>query len=334
MTLNWFVRIATLVFSAGLALAGNSVTTALGGPRLGLIFDRAAGDMRSIGGIPGAAITGDPLRLGFLISSAEASPAQDSALVVKARPYSVVLVRASGADWVATPLGVPPAPESIAYSPGGSAAALYYRDGLVEILTGLPAAPAVAGSIDLSGLPAVSAMAVSDAGSFVLVAAGQAEPVSLYRAALNSAPSLLGSFRSVSSVRLFDGGTQALVADVLANTVYQISDPAGAAVTQVLGSAQDGIQGLVAADADSSGRRVFAALGNGTILIFDRSGGATSAIDCACKPTGLYRLAGAAAFRLTELSAGPLQVLDGNSVPRIVAVPPPAQAAALPEGRR
>ena len=54
----------------------------------------------------------------------------------------------------------------------------------------------------------------------------------------------------------------------------------------------------------------------------------------ACTPTGLFRLAGAAAFRLTEPAAGPLQVLDASGVPRIVAVPPPIQATARPEGRR
>ena len=334
MTSNCFVRITTLVFSAGLALAANSAPTALSGPRLGLIFDRAAANLRSISGIPGAATTGDPLSLGFLISNAAISPAQDSALVVKTRPYSVALVRASGGDWAAAQLDVPPAPELMAYSPGGSAAALYYRDGLVRILTGLPQAAVVAGTIDLSGLPAVTAMAVSDTGGFVLIAVGQAEPVSLFRAAPGSAPSLIGSYRSVSSMRLFDGGRQALVADVLANTVYDVADPAGTSVSQVVASAQDGIQGLVAADADSSGRRVFAALSSGTIMIFDRNGGATTAIDCACTPTGLYRLAGPAAFRLTELSSGPLEVLDANNAPRVVVVPPPAQAAALPEGRR
>jgi hypothetical protein len=223
----------------------------------------------------------------------------------------------------------------MAYSPGGSAAALYYAAGRVLILTGLPAAPAIAGEIDVSTLPApVTAMAVNDTGSQVLLAAGQTGSVSLYHIAVNSAPSLVASFRSVSSVRLFDAGQQALVTDTLASTVYRITDPAGAAVTQVVASEGDGIQGLIAADTDAAGQRVFAAAGNGTVFIFDRNGGPATTLDCACTPTGLFRLAGAATFRLTELAGGPLQVLDANAAPRIVAVPPPAQAAALPEGRR
>jgi len=329
-------RTLTAVFTVGLAFAGSSTVTGLSGPRLGLVFDRAAGALRPISGIPGAAVTGEPLSVGFVISRAEISPAQDAALVVKARGSAVALIRASGGDWVAASLdGVQPGPASMAYSPGGSAAALYYAAGRVLILTGLPAAPAIAGEIDVSTLPApVTAMAVNDTGSQVLLAAGQTGSVSLYHIAVNSAPSLVASFRSVSSVRLFDAGQQALVTDTLASTVYRITDPAGAAVTQVVASEGDGIQGLIAADTDAAGQRVFAAAGNGTVFIFDRNGGPATTLDCACTPTGLFRLAGAATFRLTELAGGPLQVLDANAAPRIVAVPPPAQAAALPEGRR
>ena len=125
-----------------------------------------------------------------------------------------------------------------------------------------------------------------------------------------------------------------MVTDTLAATVYRVTDPAGAAVTQVVASSSDGIQGLIAAGTDSTGQRVFAAVGTGTVFIFDRTGGPATTVDCGCTPTGLFRLAGAAAFRLTEFAGGPLQVLDASSVPRIVAVPPPVRAAVLPEGRR
>lgn len=248
----------------------------------------------------------------------------------------MALIRAASGDWVSASIdGVQPAPDSMAFSPGGSAAALYYAAGRVQILTGLPAAPRVGGELDVSSLPApVTAMAVDDTGSFLLMAAGQAGSVSLYLVPMGSAPSLVGSFRSVSSVRLFNAGKQALVTDTLATSIYRVTDPAGAAVTQLVASESDGIQGLVAADTDSSGQRVFAAVGTGTVYIFDRSGGPPTTLDCACTPTGLFRLAGTATFRLTEPAGGPLQVLDANAAPRIVAVPPPARVATIPEGRR
>jgi hypothetical protein len=315
MTSSLLVRTLTAVISVSLAYAGN---------------------LRPISGIPGAATTGDPLTVGFMISRAEISPAQDAALVVKARVSSVALVHAVGNDWVVTPLaGVQPSPEIMVFSPNGSAAALYYAAGQVQILTGLPANPTVASEINVSGLAVpVTAMAVDDAGSFLLLAGGPAESVSLYRVSIDSASSLLASFRGVSSVRLFNGSQQALVTDTLAATVYQVSGLAGAAVTQVVASPSDGLEGLIGAETDSTGQRVFAAVGTGTVFIFDRSGSPPVTLDCACAPTGLFRLAGGSAFRLTEISDGPLQVLDAGSSPRIVAVPPPSRAVALPEVRR
>jgi len=52
MTSSLLVRTFTAVLSAGFAFAGSSIVTTLGGPRLGLVFDRAAGGLRPIGGIP------------------------------------------------------------------------------------------------------------------------------------------------------------------------------------------------------------------------------------------------------------------------------------------
>ena len=226
MISSLLMRTSVAVLSAGLAFAGDNTATAAG-PRLGLVLDSAAGSLRPIGGIPGAAITGEPLRLGFAISRAAFSPAQDAALVVKASDSSLVLVRAVGGAWVASSLdAVQPAPDLMAFSPGGSAAALYYAAGRVQILTGLPDAANVAGELDVSGLPApVTAMAVDDAGSFLLMAAGQAESVSLYRAPMGSPPSQVTMFRSVSALRLFDAGRKALVTDAIAATVYQVADP-------------------------------------------------------------------------------------------------------------
>ena|SRR5208337_1868951 len=327
MTSVSLVRTWAAVLWASLACAGSNIPPTLSGPRLGLVFDRAAENLRPVTGIPGAAMTGAPLPLGFPISSAAISPAQDAALVVKAAGSSVALVRASGGDWVVTEVdGVQPAPASMVFSPGGTAAALYYAAGHVQILTGLPAAASAPVEIDISTLPApVTALAVDDAGSYVLVAAGQAESVSLYRVRASAPPILLGSFRSVSSVRLFNGGQQALVTDTLAGTVYRITDPAGAVAVQVVAGEGDGIQGLVAAEADATGQRVFVADGTGTVFVFDLTGGPMTTLNCACAPTGLFRMAGAATFRLTELSGGPLQVLDASNAPRMVAVPPPQE---------
>jgi hypothetical protein len=308
----------------------------LSGPRLGLVFDSAARSLRPISGIPGAATTGAPLPLGFAIAQAEISPAQNAALVVGAHGFAVSLVRAVGGDWVVTALdGVAPAPAKMVFSANGSAAALYYTAGRVRILTGLAGTPGIGGEIDVSSLPTpVTALAVDDTGSYLLLAAGAAEAVSLYRLAASAEASQLGSFRSVAAVRLFNGSQQALVTDTLAGAVYRITDPAGAAALQMVAGAGDGIQGLVAAETDAAGQRLFAASSDGTVSISDFNGGPVTTLDCGCVPTGMFRLAGAAAFRLTELGGAPIAVLDAGSTPRIVAVPPPIRESGPREVRR
>jgi hypothetical protein len=333
MTSVSLVRTLTAVLSAGLAFGGEP---SLSGPQLGLVFDSATECLRPITGIPGAAITGAPLPLGVAISRAEISPAQDAALVVGARRSAVSLVRATGGDWVLTVLeGVQAAPARMIFSASGGAAALYYAGGRVQILTGLAGTPGIAAEVDVSSLPTpVTALAIDDAAAYLLLAAGPPEAVSLYRVEANSAASLLGSFRSVSAVRLFSAGQQALVTDTLAGAVYRIIDPAGTAALQLVAGEGDGIAGLVAAETDAGGQRVFAVSSNGTVFVSDFNGGPATTLDCNCAPTGLFRLAGPATFRLTEPGSGPIQLLDAGNTPRIVAVPPPAQQTKRPEVRR
>jgi hypothetical protein len=315
---------------------GGASAPSLSGPQLGLVFDSAAECLRPISGIPGAAITGAPLPLGVAISRAVISPAQNSALVVGARRSGVSLVRATGGDWVLTSLdGVRTAPTTMVFSSAGSAAALYYADGRVEILTGLADTPGIAAEVDVSSLPTpVTALAVDDGANYLLLAAGPPEAVSLYRVAANSAASVLGSFRSVSAVRLFSAGQQALVTDTLAGAVYRITDPAGTAALQLVAGEGGGIAGLVAAETDAAGQHVFAVSSNGIVFVSDFHGGPVTTLDCGCAPTGLFRLAAAATFRLTEPGTGPIQLLDAGSAPRIVAVPPPVQETKRPEVRR
>jgi len=326
----------TAVLSAGLAFGAGGAAPSLSGPCLGLVFDSAAQTLRPISGIPGAAITGAPLPLGIAIARAEISPAQNAALVAGARGSAIWLVRAAGGGWVVTALaGVAPAPAKMVFSASGSAAALYYTAGQVRILTGLAATPAVGAEIDVSSLPApVTALAVDDAGGYVLLAAGPAEAVSLYRVTAGAQASPIGSFRSVAAVRLFDGGRQALVTDTLAGAVYRIADPAGTAALQTVAGAGDGIQGLVAAETDAAGQRLFTASSDGTVSISDFNGGQVATLDCGCVPTGMFRMAGTAAFRLTELGNGPIELLDAGSTPRIVAVPPPIRESGPREVRR
>src|SRR5438105_2056639 len=67
-----------LIFLAGVSLSSAQVS--LSGPSLGFLFDPQAQAIRNLQGIPGSAVVGESLALGFSVTSAVFSPVQDYAL--------------------------------------------------------------------------------------------------------------------------------------------------------------------------------------------------------------------------------------------------------------
>ena len=326
MRQKWLLQMVMAVALADVAAA--QAVPALSGPTMGLVFDSSQSALRPIRGIPSAATLGDPVNLGFAIASATVSPRQDYALALKADDSSLVLVRAGGAS-VAIP-GTRPAPALMVFSPAGTTAALYDSGaGRVQILTGLPDAAAVQSDVDISALAdPVAALAVDDAGTSLLLAAGAVETVSLYRIAMDGAPQFLAAFRSVAALRLSGTGREALLADSTAGAVYRIRDLAGAGNIEMIASGRDGLGAPIAIETDSAGR-IFVADQAGNLTILDRGRGSVVSLPCGCAPAGLFRLSGTAAFRLTEPSGAPMWVLDASGADaRIVAIPPGAPPVA------
>ena len=190
------------------------------GPILGLL--PSSGGLRLVLGIPGAAMAGDALALEFGVSQAAASGGLAMAVT---QPDGRVVAIGRDAQWRAVE-GASAGPAQLLLSPEARAAALYFPDASVlEIVSGLPGAPAVTRRIDLSGLPAPpGAMAVADDGAAVAFAAG-----SLYLlgpdlprpvAAIGEAAALAFSGKDVVAA----GGDWALL----------VQDVAGAAAVRVL----------------------------------------------------------------------------------------------------
>ncbi len=325
MRQEWLLQTVLAVALAGVAAA--QAGTALSGPTMGLVFDASQSALRPIRGIPGAASLGDAVNLGFRLASATVSPRQDAALAVRADDSSVVLVRASGAEFsFASVPGARPAPALVVFNSAGTAAALYNADsGRVQILTGLLDTATVQSDVDISALAGpVAALAVDDAGASFLLAAGAPETVSLYRVAMDAAPQFLASFRSVAALRLSGTGGDALLADSAAGAVYAIRDSG----IEMIASGPDGLGAPIAIEADSAGH-VFVADQAGNVTIVDRGRGSIVSLPCGCAPAGLFRLSGAATFRLTEPSDAPMWVLDASGADaRIVAIPPGAPPVA------
>jgi hypothetical protein len=342
-----------LVLSRLCVAQGQSGST-LNGPSLGLMFDSASALIRPILGIPGATTWGAPLSTGFAVGQAAVAPGGDFALAVAKDDFRLAAVRASGGvvQWLAPAMGE--APDLIAFSPRGRAAALYYRSsGRLLVLAGLRNTTPRVVLVDTSSLPAApSLVAVSEDAAALLLAVPEGDAAGLYflpgflPAARTKSPKdvagqsreddlptssasgfgfaqRLGAFQSISALRFAGGGSDALVADEAANAVYLIQNASGPTQINILGSAQDGLSRPVAVEAMDARRVLVANAGAGKLTILYRDGTPPVSIACGCSPAVLHQLAGSSVYRLTQSSQEPMWLLDaGGNETRILTIPP------------
>lgn len=295
---------------AGAALA-QAPSGRISGPVLGLVFDRAAGAVRPLAGIPGAATLGAPLAQGSGLQNAAVSGEAAYAIAQETESGNVVVVSSNGRSQLA---GAAPGSNAVV-SPRGAAAVLYSKDSTTaQVFTGMPDAPQLAWQIDL-GTPPLS-LAVSDDGATLVAILPQgrtAQAAMLYRA--GSAGQILLSDRRFSAIQFIPGTSQLIAA---ASSTLVVISPTS---TEVLARGREGFRGIAAVGASSDGAKIFAAAAAGGITIFDRTTGLQSAVACSCAVTGLARLRGNAVFRLNERIDGPIWLLDADAPePRVVFV--------------
>jgi hypothetical protein len=334
------------------------------------MFDSASAAIRPILGIPGAATLGAPLDAGFAVGQAVVAPGGDFALAVAKDDFSLAVVRGSSGVVRNFAPAMGEVPDLIAFSPGGSSAALYYRtSGRLLVLSGLRSQAPQAVEADTSSLPAAAGLvAVSEDAASLLLAVRQGESTGLYllpnrppvgrstspmdhaaaalrndlsasRSPVRAVVQRVGAFQSVSALRFAGGGSDALAADGAANAVYLVQNASGAAQITALGSAQDGLSKPVAVEAMDARRVLVANAGANKLTILYRDGTPALSISCGCSPEVLQQLAGNSVYRLTETSGKPMWLLDaGGTEMRILAVPPDRSqtvpAAAAEGGQR
>jgi hypothetical protein len=125
--------------------------TFLSGPVEGFTFDPPTQSFRALIGLPGSALFGPALATGF-----------DSGWVAPHKNYAIgfqqgncLLVSSLDSDQISTTsiAGLSGQPEAITWSADGSVAVLYSRTGAwLQVLSGLPDAPQMGASVDLSSL--------------------------------------------------------------------------------------------------------------------------------------------------------------------------------------
>jgi hypothetical protein len=316
-----------------MVLAASGVLAAqqgkLTGPVAGFVFDGPGRVMRPIQGVPGASLLGDPVSFGFDVAAVFVSPRQDSALVV-GLDDSLHLFRLNGGAPTEVSLGgITGVPQRVIFSPSGTAAALV-ASGTARVLTGLPSAATLTGAVKVPdpGPAAVPArgsrpvhtpsesLALSDDGMYLLtVAGGSARLLSVHGQNRNLLPA-----QADALVAFAAGGHDAAVMDSLAGLTL-VRDAAGTAGTQVLAAPDDGLAGPAGLAFSQDKQTLYVASAKAkSVAAFSLAGGSRTAIGCSCTPSTLAPLGNL--FRLTELTTGPLWLLDTSSAnPRTVFVP-------------
>ena len=299
----------------------------IAGPSAGFVFDGSNHVLRGIRGIPGAALIGDSVDFGFQPAWASVSPALDSAVVADAQGALHLFQLNGGQAAEHTVDGIASA-QHVVFSPSGTAAVLYGGSS-VQMIKGLPGAPAVAGTLSLGqdASPQFAAaslgktrrstgepLAVSDDGAYLLLVSGGGLRI----------VGVAGDNRKLTDVTagtlaaFAPGGHDAALVDPETG-VALIHDAAGASAPQPLSGSQTGLPDAVAFSPDGS--KVFVASAAArTVSAIDVSSGAATTLACDCTPAGLVRMG--SVFRLNEFSSGPLWLLDATAAtPRLVFVP-------------
>jgi hypothetical protein len=311
--------VAILLATSAVPLCGQPGQ--VGGPVIGFVFDGSVRALRPILGIPGASTLGDPLDAGFQISSVTVAPHQNSAIAIDSRGTLHLLRLGSGVAEVqcgACPLTA----TGVTFSPAGSAVALYAA-GRVQIVTGLPDAPAAGASFEVRGSDAphggsaAPVMALSDDGAWLLVSA----LVSVDLLAANGGPRQLLKTGAYALVAFAAGGHDAAVADFRRSALTVIRDVAGASTEQPL-AVPEGMRHVRALAFSSDGSRLFLANpAERSVAVVEIASGTLKTVACDCAPAELTAMG--KVMRLDEGLAGPLWLLDagGTAEPRVVFVP-------------
>ncbi len=290
----------------------------------GFVFDPEARGLRPLLGSPGAATIGEPLPAGVDLRHAAVSADGDYALAIAGDGRGLLAILQLSGTTSVRPLGAAAsAGDALGLSPLGSYAVLYQRAAQsLQVVKGLPGAPGLAQRLDVAHLGGpLSAFAIDDRGT-VLAAAPAGDTSQIYVFEKDGAAHLISTVHHAADLA-FINGLDAVVADDRDHKVYLLRFVTGVTATLPLAGEAQGLASPLAVAVSRDQRRVYVANGGSAeIVAINLSDGVAARYACPCSPSAMRRLSGAAVFRLTEPSDGPLWLFDGDlAQPRIVFVP-------------
>lgn len=313
-------------------LTRNSESTGLtfAPPLMGYVFDAAAGQVRMLAGIPGAARVADPVKLDFKMAHAAIGAGGTS--VVASVPDGASLIVVSRLDAQASTTTVENSMgdfDLAAFNDSGTAVIVYGSVcKCIQIIDGLPDAPHVNRRIDAASLPgSVQALALGDDASIAAVAVAKSEDGS------SPAQIMLFDLRGDSAPRPVIIGASSLAFTPNGNDLA-ISGPDSGSVS--LSRNGDGPVNVAGVPVEGYGKEItspgaVAFAGDGLLLIADRAGfvhvvdlktNQRNSVPCICIPDSMERLKEKSIYRLTGMETGAVWIFDGSRTePRTVFVP-------------
>lgn len=296
---------------------------------MGYVFDATGHGIRPILGIPGNSRIGEPLELGFAITKAVILPQQGHAIVDRPESAELSVIELAGRTAPVHIAGTASLPTAVRASAEGSAAAIYYgAQNQLVVVTGLPDHPIVHSIMDASfaGHP-VTRFAISNDGTFILLAFSDATGDSLYGWTAEKGPRFLSTADRIADIILT--GPDAVIADAAAGQIIWIRNVRDQALPALVADSRDGLVEPVALTL-VGGNEIYAGdSGTGTILVLDTQGHVLRRVSCGCSLTGLFPLRNNG-FRLTERLDQPIFMIDsrspGERILFIPALPPPKGA--------
>jgi hypothetical protein len=303
------MRTAWAVLGMAAALQCRAADLAI--PTMGFVYDARLGAIRTIRGVPGAAVLDGAVDAGAPLANAAVAGGGRAALAYV--DGELRLIRLPGGA-TASVAGAMKDARKIVWSPSGLFAVLL-GDGVD--LVRATAAPEATHLVDrLPG--AAAAVAVSD-GGLALVAPGgdAADPVWLLGPAGARQVAVPGSIVAAA----FQPGTANAAAITPTGELYLIENAAAGAAARLVLSGDGRAAGAVAIWFAADGRRIYTANNVGTLTVVEVETGAVTPVECGCSPAALEPLGGEL-FRITEAADGPLRIFDATLAgPRVWFVP-------------
>ena len=271
---------------------------------LGYTYDPGVHAIRAIRGIPGAALLAETVDADFHVARAVVSPTRNFALTISTAGDVRLVDWSSGAPSSTVLAGLARRPDFLIFSNSGLAAvAADSQSGQVQVITSLPASPAIQ-DVPLEGNPAPAAIAVNDDATIAM-----AFPDSVRLSGTALAPFSL-PLPGAAALAFAPSGRD-LLAVTGSGDLYVARNVENGANIQKLAS-DSRFSDVIAIQFSGDASSAFIASRAGVVSSVDLDSGAITALSCQCVPTALDRLAGADLFRLTGISRYPVLLFDGT----------------------